>query len=153
MTTQEDMDQYFLDIAKAVSEQSTCLFIHAGSVLVDKDNNIIATGVYKGVNDIVNCTRDGICSYKERTGSYPKRDMQCQCDALYSQLFAIMSAPKDKLKDATLYIYAFDLKKQKPKTTVIDPVTSKLIQLVGIKRICSMKDEEYDFFVRYKDEL
>ena len=43
-----DVDEYFLHIAKLVSERSTCRRRRVGCVLVDSKNHIVATG-YNGV--------------------------------------------------------------------------------------------------------
>jgi len=41
--TRPDKDQYYLNIAQAVSDRSTCLRAHCGAIIVQNDN-IIATG-------------------------------------------------------------------------------------------------------------
>lgn len=151
--TQEDKDNYFLDIAAQISKGSTCIFCHAGAVIVDKDDNIISIGVYKGVDDVVNCTRSKKCSWYGRTGKWPETSKQHECDALYSEAFAIFNAPKDKLKGSTLYIFAYDMLKKKPKTVVPDVTMSKLIQLAGIKRIVTVKEEEYQILDGFYDSL
>lgn len=51
---------YYLDIAKSVSERSTCLKRHYGAVIV-KDDEIIATGYNGAPRGRENCCDIGQC--------------------------------------------------------------------------------------------
>ncbi len=55
-----DWDQYFLNIAKAVAERSSCLRNHVGAVIVN-NKDIISTG-YNGAPQFQkNCLEIGKC--------------------------------------------------------------------------------------------
>jgi len=54
----KDWDQYFMSIAKMVSERSTCDRKHVGAVIV-RDNHILATGYNGSVSGMPHCDTDG----------------------------------------------------------------------------------------------
>ena len=49
------IDEYFMQIARAVSWRSTCYDKQVGCVLVDENNHIIATGYNGNPTGMVNC--------------------------------------------------------------------------------------------------
>ena len=70
---------------------------------------------------------------------------------LQAEVFAFFSADKTKLRDSTLYIYEYDCVHNHTRTTIPDPVTSKIAQHLGVKRICCADGEEYDILDEYRD--
>lgn len=67
MKTRATWQEYFMNIAKIVSERSTCDRAYVGCVLVNKDNRIVSTG-YNGsisgnpqCDEIGHTMRDGHC--------------------------------------------------------------------------------------------
>lgn len=53
-------DQYYLDIAKSVTERSTCLRRNYGAIIV-KDDEVISTGYNGAPRGEVNCCECGFC--------------------------------------------------------------------------------------------
>lgn len=106
MTRRLSKDGYYLNIAKAVSERSTCVKRHYGCVIV-KDDTIISTGYNGSPRGQVNCCDVGECKRKdaERYTNYE------QCNSVHAEQNAMISADADKLIGSTVYLYCDDLEK------------------------------------------
>lgn len=94
-------DEYYLKIAEAVLERSTCLRRKYGAVLV-KDDQIIATGYNGSPRGEVNCCDSGICKREEY--NIPKGERYELCCAIHAEDNCISSAGRQKAIGATLYI-------------------------------------------------
>lgn len=92
-------DQYYLDIALAVSKRSTCLRRHYGCVIV-KDDVIVATGYNGSPRGEVNCCDCGVCKRPkaERYMGYE------QCPAVHAEQNALLSVDRAHSQGATLYL-------------------------------------------------
>jgi len=95
-------DEYFLKIAKIVSQRSTCLRRKVGSVLV-KDKRILATG-YNGTPggikhcDITGCLRDKL--------NIPSGQRHELCRGLHAEQNVLLQAANYgvSVKDSILYV-------------------------------------------------
>lgn len=94
-------DEYYIGIAEAVLERSTCLRRKYGSVLV-KNDEIVSTGYNGSPRGEKNCCDVGYCE-REAQG-VPKGERYELCVAIHSEDNAITSAGRDKANGATLYI-------------------------------------------------
>ena len=94
---------YYLEIARAVSNRSTCMRKNYGAVIV-KHDTIIATGYNGTPRGWPNCCDIGFCHRKEakRGTDYPSL-----C-SVHAEINAIIVASRDQLLDSTLYLYGFD---------------------------------------------
>ena len=92
-------DEYYLNIALAVSKRSTCLKRHYGCVIV-KDDIIIATGYNGSPRGEENCSDRGTCKRAdaERYSGYEK------CDSVHAEQNALIAASRDRLLGATVYL-------------------------------------------------
>lgn len=107
-----DKDTYYLNIARAVAQRSTCLHRQYGAVIVNNDE-IIATGYNGSPRDEVNCCDVGVC-YRD-THDVP-RDSQASvhgnqygsCVAAHAEQNAIISAARKDMQGATLYLASLD---------------------------------------------
>ena len=92
-------DEYYLDIAIAVSKRSTCLRRHYGCVIV-KDDVIVATGYNGSPRGEVNCCDCGVCQRAdaERYSGYE------QCPAVHAEQNALLSVDRAHSKGATMYL-------------------------------------------------
>ena len=92
-------DQYYLDIALAVSKRSTCLRRHYGCVIV-KDDVIVATGYNGSPRGEVNCCDCGVCQRAdaERYSGYEK------CPAVHAEQNALLSVDRAHSQGATMYL-------------------------------------------------
>ena len=71
--------EYYLNIAKAVAQRSTCLRRQYGAVIV-KDDVIIATGYNGSARGDENCCDVGVCSARAAVRKMPRRPCRGQRD-------------------------------------------------------------------------
>jgi dCMP deaminase len=100
-----DWDTYFIEIAKVVSSRSTCLRRKYGAVIV-KDRVIISTGYNGSPRGIDNCIDLNRCTRKEQ--NIPPGERYELCEAVHAEQNAIINAPPERMKDATIYIAGFE---------------------------------------------
>ncbi len=127
-------DEYYVNIARAVSERSTCLRRHYGVVIVSNDE-IIATGYNGNPRDVKNCCEIGICS-KEDVNHNSSPDSYNVCRSVHAEMNALISARRSDTIGATLYIYGFDVDEQLALDNPVPcPICLRMIQNAGIARI------------------
>lgn len=92
-------DQYYLDIALAVSKRSNCIRRHYGAVIVNNDE-IISTGYNGSPRGQINCCDIGSCkrSQAERYHDYE------ECCSVHAEQNAIISASRKEMIGGTLYL-------------------------------------------------
>lgn len=105
--TRPGWDEYFIDIAKAVSERATCLRRRYGAV-VAKDNIIVSTGYNGAPSGMTDCLEVGKCTRMEL--EVPHGERYELCHSVHAEANAIMRASMDALKGATIYIAGTDPK-------------------------------------------
>ena len=135
--------EYYLNIAKAVSARSTCLRRNYGCVIV-KNDEIIATGYNGAARGEPNC-----CNvYKECPRSHMAHNTgdYSDCPAVHAEQNAMLSAPREKMIGATLYLAGFerlpDGKTAEIATCAPCPICSRMIKNSGIGDIVSLKNGE-----------
>ena len=100
-------ENYYLDIAQTVSKRSTCLRKRYGAIIV-KNDVIISTGYNgaprgrKNCNDLNYCMRDAM--------NIPRGERYEMCRSVHAEANAIISAARDQMLDATLYMAFEDAK-------------------------------------------
>ncbi|RJQ15971.1 MAG: cytidine deaminase [Nitrospiraceae bacterium] len=100
-----DWDNYFIEIAKVVSSRATCLRRKYGAVIV-RDRVIVSTGYNGSPRGMENCIDAGKCTRKEL--NIPSGERYELCEAVHAEQNAIINAPPDRMKDATIYIAGFE---------------------------------------------
>lgn len=132
------VNDYYLNIAKAVSARSTCLRRQYGAVIVNK-GEIIATGYNGGVRGGINCSDHKKCvrmNKPHNSGDYS------DCHAVHAEQNAIISASRRDMLGGDLYLFgcenSIDICDIKPC-----PICMKLIINAGINRIIT-KDKIFD---------
>lgn len=92
-------DEYYLDVAIAVSKRSTCLKRHYGCVIV-KDDVIVATGYNGSPRGEENCCDRGTCkrANAQRYSGYEN------CDSVHAEQNALIVASRDRLIGSTVYL-------------------------------------------------
>lgn len=100
-----DKVNYYLDIADAVLERSTCLRRHYGAILVRNDE-IISTGYNGAPRGRVNCTDAGHCARVEM--NIPSGERYELCRSVHAEANAIISASRRDMLGATLYLVGRD---------------------------------------------
>ena len=142
-------DEYYLDIALAVSKRSTCLKRHYGCVIV-KDDIIIATGYNGSPRGERNCCDVGECGRQdaERYTCYES------CASVHAEQNALIAASRDRLQGATLYLACEEYKLDEERSELweeeiwdfkedTDPkpcgICMRMIKNAGIKRIINRR--------------
>ena len=122
-------DEYYLDIARVVSSRSTCLKRQYGSVIV-KDDRIISTGYNGSPRGYINCCDLGECKRMH----IPHNTDYSTCNAVHSEMNAIIHANYSDMQNATLYLCGFENGK-----SIDDPDCCKLCKRMiinsGIKKV------------------
>lgn len=94
-------DAYYLGIAEAVAQRSTCLKRRYGAVIV-KNDEIIATGYNGSVRGEPNCCDIGSCKRLDKpsnSGDYS------DCHSVHAEQNAIISALRSEMLGSTMYLY------------------------------------------------
>jgi len=123
-------DEYYLNIAKAISKRSTCLRRQYGAVIV-KNDEIISTGYNGSPRDSINCSDTNAC--KRINIEHGTRYELCE--AVHAEMNAIISASRKDMIDSTLYLYGEEDGKQ--IKAIPCSICSKLIKNAGIAFIIS----------------
>lgn len=129
----KDKINYYLDIAKEVSNRSTCLRRHFGCVVV-KNDEIISTGYNGAPRGRKNCDELGFC-YREKLG-IPRGERYELCRSVHAEQNAIISASRRDLMGATLYMVGVNA-----KTGEIEPhstscmMCKRVVINSGIKKV------------------
>ena len=101
-----DKVNYYLDIAETVSKRSTCLRRIYGAVIVNNDE-IIATGYVGAPRGRANCYDLNYCIRTKL--SVPRGERYELCRSVHAEANAIISAPREKMLGATLYLVGFEM--------------------------------------------
>lgn len=135
------LDEYYIEIAKAVSLRATCSKKHYGAVIV-KNGTILSTGYNGTPRGESHCGRLGICSKVSGNG-----DMEeyLSCPAVHAEMNAIISASRNDMLGADLYLAGFDVKTGTAIECEAWPceICLRLIKNAGIDRIINNKGVIY----------
>lgn len=129
-------DNYYLGIAEAVASKSTCIRRAYGAVIV-KDDEIVATGYNGSPRGCINCTETGCV--REQLGIM-KGDSYNLCTSVHAEMNAIISASRQEMIGATMYIVGLN---NIPALMSTDPYADphpcllchRMIVNSGIKRV------------------
>lgn len=119
--------RYYLDIAYAVAQKSTCLKKHYGAVIV-KNGEIIATGYNGAPRGEKHCVVCSKCDSGKDLNTY------LSCRSVHAEMNAIISAARRDMIDSTLYLTC-----DTSECKIIDPepcnICERLIKNAGIKEV------------------
>lgn len=107
MDTRTDKINYYLGIAAAVLERSTCLRRQYGAIIVRNDE-IISTGYNGAPRGRKNCSDLGRCT--RETLSIPSGERYELCRSVHAETNAIISASRRDVLGGTLYLVGRDAK-------------------------------------------
>jgi dCMP deaminase len=103
--------EYYIGIARAVSERSTCLRRRFGAVIV-KNDQIISTGYNGAPRKTANCLDLGHC--KRQQLSIPPGQNYELCRAVHAEMNAVIHASRLEMVGADLYLAGFDVESGRP---------------------------------------
>ena len=95
-------EEYYLQIADAVSLKSKCLKKHYGAIIV-KNNEIISTGFNGPARGEDHCTK---CT---KVGSDKDMIEYSSCPAIHAEMNCIISASRQEMLGSTLYLSGRDV--------------------------------------------
>jgi len=98
-------DEYFINIAKAVSARATCIRRKYGAVIT-KDCVIVSTGYNGAPSGMKDCLEAGKCTRKEL--QIPHGERYELCHSVHAEANAIIRASGDELKGSTIYVSGSD---------------------------------------------
>lgn len=124
-------DQYYLGIALAVAQRSTCLRKRYGAVIV-KNDSIIATGYNGAPRGESNCCDIGTCS----RANYTHGEGYLFCPAVHAEQNAIINASRENMIGSTLYLACIDNPKPKPCE-----ICRRMIKNSGIIKVITSEGE------------
>lgn len=130
-------EQYYLNIALAVSKRSTCLKRRYGAVIV-KNDEIIATGYNGSPRGEVNCCDLGYCKrlhVPHNSGNY------ANCHAVHAEQNAMLSARRRDMLGATLYLAGED-ENGRIANAEPCPICERMIRNAGIARVVGRYEED-----------
>lgn len=96
---------YYLDIAKTVSERSTCLRKRYGAIIV-KNDIIISTGYNGAPRGRVNCSDIGSCTRDKL--KIPRGERYELCRSVHAEANAIISAARENMLGSVLFMCCTD---------------------------------------------
>lgn len=128
-------DEYYLGIAEAVLERSTCLRRKYGVIIV-KDDEIISTGYNGSARGEENCIDTGICVRESL--NVPAGERYELCVSLHAEQNAIMSAGRNKTMGSTLYIVGKEAKTGEYANPNPCMMCNRFIKNAGIEKVVGL---------------
>lgn len=125
-----DKKTYYLDIAKAVSQRSTCIRVKCGAVIVVNDQ-IVSTGYVGSPRGEPNCCDVGICK-RDQLNIKPGTQYEL-CNSVHAEMNALISAGRERAFGGILYIYLERLDGRKEKHGGMCIMCSRISKQCGIK--------------------
>lgn len=130
-------DEYYLEIAKAVSMKSKCLKKRYGAVIVN-DDVVVATGYNGCCRGEPECTCCTKISVNKDMAEYES------CPAVHAEMNSIISASRKEMLGSTLYLYGWDVELEKPAESVRPcEICLRLIKNAGISRVLTSTGTEF----------
>ena len=93
-------DNYYMNYAVKLSAKANCIKGKVGAILV-KNNTIVAEGVNSVPNGITPCTEETCIRKKLKLKTGEKQEL---CFVVHAEQNAIISASREKMLGATLYL-------------------------------------------------
>lgn len=125
MIIRPEWDDYFLGMARAVSQRADCRRARHGAVIVGRDHRVVSTG-YNGAPPggpsclAGECPR-GLLTYGELASLVPDYS---NCIALHAEQNAVAFADHTRMAGGTIYV-----------TGQLCDMCSKLVRAAGIERM------------------
>ncbi len=124
--------EYYLNIAKAVSQRSTCLRVRCGTILVNNDQ-IVSTGYVGAPRGEPNCCDVGKCK-RDELNIKPGQNYEL-CESVHAEMNALIHAGRERSFGGNLYIYLERLDGRKEKHGGMCVMCSRIAKQCGIKEI------------------
>ncbi len=130
--SRRDKVNYYLDLAETVSKRSTCLRRSYGAVIV-KNDEVISTGYVGAPRGRKNCTDMGYCIRQQM--NIPRGERYELCRSVHAEANAIISASRDKMIDATLYLTGVETDGSYVSNSCCCSMCKRMVINAGIKTV------------------
>ena len=134
-----DKVNYYLDLAEVVAKRSTCLRRHYGAVIV-KNDEVISTGYVGAPRGRQNCSDRGTCVREEL--QIPRGERYELCRSVHAEQNAIISASRDKMIDATLYLTGVEPDGSYVSNSCCCSMCKRMVINAGIREVVIRDDHE-----------
>ena len=140
MEKRRSKENYYLDIADAALQRSTCLRRKYGAIVVS-DDEILATGYNGAPRGRKNCS--DLCSCARRELNIPAGERYELCRSVHAEANAIISAARRDMLGSTLYLVGrtADTGEYNRDTTPC-AMCRRMIINAGIKRVVARTGAE-----------
>ena len=140
MEKRRSKENYYLDIADAALQRSTCLRRKYGAIVV-KEDEIVSTGYNGAPRGRVNCSDLGRCTREAM--NIPSGERYELCHSVHAEANAIISAARRDMLGGTLYLVG---RTAADNALVADAtpcaMCRRLILNAGIQRVVARVDGE-----------
>ncbi|MDD6157846.1 MAG: deaminase [bacterium] len=140
MEKRRSKENYYLDIADAALQRSTCLRRKYGAIVV-KEDEIVSTGYNGAPRGRVNCSDLGRCTREAM--NIPSGERYELCRSVHAEANAIISAARRDMLGGTLYLVG---RTAADNALVADAtpcaMCRRLILNAGIQRVVARVDGE-----------
>ncbi len=133
-----DKLNYYLDLAETVSRRCTCLRRHYGAVIV-KNDEVISTGYAGAPRGRKNCSDLGYCIRSQM--GIPRGERYELCRSVHAEANAIISASRDKMIDATLYLTGVEADGSYVANSCCCSMCKRMVINAGIKEVVIRDDK------------
>ena len=142
-------DKYYLNIADAVLDRSTCLRRKYGAIIV-KNDEILSTGYNGAPRGRVNCSELGYCNREQlRIPSGQRYEL---CRSVHAEANAIISAARRDMIGGTLYLVGRDAASgELLHDTTSCAMCRRMIINAGIDRVV-IRNTEKDYSVVHVED-
>jgi len=132
--TRPNKKEYYMNIAKTVSDRSTCLRAKVGAIIV-KDDVIVSTGYVGSARGEPNCCDVGECERMKL--NIPPGERYELCKSVHAEANAIINAARsgNSIAGADMYVYFERLDGGKVKHTKPCDMCARMIKNAGITQI------------------
>ncbi|MBQ0134173.1 MAG: cytidine/deoxycytidylate deaminase family protein [Clostridiales bacterium] len=140
MEKRRTKENYYLDIADAALQRSTCLRRKYGAIVVS-DDEILATGYNGAPRGRLNCSDLGRCAREEL--NIPSGERYELCRSVHAEANAIISAARRDMLGGTLYLVGRNASSNELVSDATPcAMCRRLIINAGIKRVVARTGDE-----------
>ena len=139
MDTRRSKENYYLDMADAAQERSTCLRRRFGAIIV-RDDEIVSTGYNGAPRGRRNCTDIGACTREQM--KVPAGERYELCRSVHAEANAIISAARRDMVGGTIYLVGRDARTgQLLGDATSCPMCRRLVINSGLKEVVIRRTE------------
>jgi dCMP deaminase len=144
--TRPSKEEYYLNVAKEISQRSTCFRVKIGAIIV-RDDQIVATGYVGAPRKTKDCLQHGFCLRDKLKIPHGHRYEICR--SVHAEMNALINAARAGVSvlNGDMFIYGEYLSPKRKMDVFPCFICKKMIINAGLKRvICGRKDGGYKIF-------